>query len=347
MKTLKYLFIIVVVLVVGIVVYFSLEDGTYNITQSKTIDAPKEIIFEEISDLKNWTNWNPLLTQRGITFTMGTITSGKGGYYTFRDRYGKGTMTIKKVIANEQIDLEKTYNKDASIAGATVSIRMVKVDNGYNIIWTQKGEKSLTEKITGFFTGSKVTDELTPLYAAGLNTLAQRANSLTNAYQIDVVGIEATSESYYLSIEVSSSLDKLADARATQQQRLLDYINDNNLVMSGKPVVFYDKIDEQYKAVIFRVAIPVPICPNQDPDNMDITCSYKPASDDAVVLLTGDYKNLPEALERAERFVVDERLEKSGLAPYELYLNNPSKVKSPAALRTEIHIPLKKVIIYE
>lgn len=347
MKTLKYLFIIIVVLVVAIVIYFSLEDGTYNITQSKTINASKEIIFEEISDLKNWINWNPLLSQRGVAYAMGTVTSGKGGNYTFKDRYGNGTMTIKKVIINEQVDLEKTYDKDASISGATVTIRMVKVDNGYNVIWTQKGEQSLTEKITNFFTGNKVTDELKPLYADGLNKLEQRANSLTNAYQINVVGIEATGESYYLSIEVSSSLDKLADARAMQQQRLLEYISDNNLVMSGKPVVFYDKIDEQYNAVIFRVAIPVPICPNQDPDNMDITCSYKPASDDAVILLTGSYKHLTEALERAERFVIDERLEKSGLAPYEIYLNNPAQAKSPAALRTEIHIPVKKVIVYE
>jgi len=347
MKIFKYVFILLLVTVTGIIVYFSLQDGSYSVTETKTINAPKELIYAEISDFKNWQNWNPHLSQTGVKSSLGNTTTGIGGSYSYTDRYGNVTMVIKSERLNTRVVFDQSFKHDMGSSIATVSMDIVPVDAGNKVIWTLKGEHSLTEKVAGFFTGKSIEKQTRPLYAAGLNKLKKNIGTVMKSYTVEIVGIEATSESYYLGIAVTASSEKLNEAVTAQKKRLLAYINDNHYVVSGKPVVFYDKVDYEYNSVVFRVAIPVPICPNQDMANPEITCSYKPASDNVVVLLTGDYSHLKEALEKAERFVIDEKLEKSGLAPYEIYLNDPTVIDNPAAFRTEVHIPVKKVIMYD
>ncbi|MDP5077236.1 MAG: SRPBCC family protein [Nonlabens sp.] len=347
MKIVKYVLILLLVAILGVVGYFALQDGSYNVTETKVINAPQEIIFAQISDFKNWGNWNPWMEQKGVTSTMGAITEGPGGNYSFVDEYGSGKMTIKSVEPNNSIQYDMHYEHPMGSSDAVVSMDIVPVDNGNKVIWTLKGVHSLQDKIMNFFMGINMEKEVRPMYIEGLNNLEKYALESMKAYDIAIVGIEATGESYYLNIETTASMEKFAEAMAAQKERLLQYMNDNHLVMSGKPVVFYDKVDYEYNSIVFRVAVPVPVCPNQDPSNPEITCSYKPASDDVVVLLTGNYAHLTEALEKAERYVIDEKLEKSGLATYEIYMNDASNEDNPAMYKTEIHIPVKQVIVYE
>lgn len=347
MKIVKYILILLLVAILGIVGYFALQDGSYNVTETKVIDAPQELIFAQVSDFKNWKNWNPWLTQKGVTSTMGAITEGPGGNYSFVDEYGSGKMTIKSVNPSKNIQYNMYYEHPMGSSEALVSMDIVPIDKGNKIIWTLKGVHSLQDKIMNFFMGINMEKEVRPMYIEGLNNLEKYTLESMKAYEIAILGIEATGESYYLNIETTASMEKFAEAMAAQKERLLQYMNDNHLVMSGKPVVFYDKVDYEYNSIVFRVAVPVPVCPNQDPSNPEITCSYKPASDDVVVLLTGDYSHLNEALEKAERYVIDEKLEKSGLATYEIYMNDASNEDNPAMYKTEIHIPVKQVIVYE
>jgi hypothetical protein len=347
MKILKYLFILLFIAITGVCVYFSLQDSRYSITETKTINAPKDLIYVALSDFKNWKNWNPQLLKTGVTSSMGYTTTGIGGSYRYTDNHGTGTLIIKSEQLNKRIVFDKKYKDNMGSSSTTMSMDILPTNTGSKVIWTHKGEYSLVEKVSGFFLGKSTEKETRLLYVAGLNKLETYINAVMKSYTVEVLGIEATSESYYLGIAVSASIEKLNEAITAQKIRLLQYVNDQHYVVSGTPVVFYDKVVYEYNSVVFRVAIPVPICPNQDLSNTEITCSYKPASDNVVVLLTGDYSHLKEAMEKAERFVINENLEKSSLVPYELYLNDPTVIGNPAAFKTEVHIPIKKSAVYD
>lgn len=347
MKVIKYLFILIIVALAGITGYFALQDGAYQVTETKVINAPRELLYEQVADFNNWKNWNNFVNRKDLDVTMGQVSQGIGGHLKFNNADLAGKMTITSEQPLKRVTITTSYTAGTRTNDEKISIDLAPAANGYKIIWTVKGECSLKEKITNFVTQKNIEKETRLKFQKSLKNLNAHALKSMSQYTIEPLGIKTTVESYYLGIETVSSIEKFPNALAAQKERLLRYINDNHLVMVGKPVVFYEKIDRDYNAITFRIAVPVPICPNQDPNNPEITCSYKPASDDVVVLLTGNYRHLNEAMEQAERFVIDKNLEKSGLVPYEVYLIDGSTVQNPAMFKTEVHIPIKRVVVYE
>ena len=54
MKILKYLFFLLLIVIIGAAVYFGTKDGKFNVAATKTIEAPVDLIFEQVNDYKNW-----------------------------------------------------------------------------------------------------------------------------------------------------------------------------------------------------------------------------------------------------------------------------------------------------
>ena len=59
MKSLKYIFFLILILIIGTSIYIATLDGTYDIKQSRTMEAPLEMVFKNVNDFKNWGNWDP------------------------------------------------------------------------------------------------------------------------------------------------------------------------------------------------------------------------------------------------------------------------------------------------
>ena len=59
MKILKYLFFLLLIVIIGAAVYFGTKDGKFNVAATKTIEAPVDLIFEQVNDYKNWQVWGP------------------------------------------------------------------------------------------------------------------------------------------------------------------------------------------------------------------------------------------------------------------------------------------------
>ena len=59
MKILRYLLILVVILVVAVLAIGLIEPNDVTVVRSTTINAPKDVVFEQIVKFKNWTNWSP------------------------------------------------------------------------------------------------------------------------------------------------------------------------------------------------------------------------------------------------------------------------------------------------
>ena len=84
MKTLKYIFILVAVFIIGSSIYIALLDGNYDVKQSKKMNIPVEIIFENINDFKNWQHWGPWYElDPSIVASVPEETSGVGASYNW------------------------------------------------------------------------------------------------------------------------------------------------------------------------------------------------------------------------------------------------------------------------
>ena len=52
MKILKYLLFLILLIIIGSAIYFGTKDGTYDIQDSMVIQAPPEVVFNKVNDLK-------------------------------------------------------------------------------------------------------------------------------------------------------------------------------------------------------------------------------------------------------------------------------------------------------
>ena len=59
MKALKYIVLILLILFIGCSTYVAVQPNSYDISRTRTINAPSAVIYNEIIDFKNWSAWSP------------------------------------------------------------------------------------------------------------------------------------------------------------------------------------------------------------------------------------------------------------------------------------------------
>lgn len=347
MKTIKYIFILVLLIISGTVIYFALKDGSYSITEKRTIKAPSDVIYNEIADFKNWQHWNPWLSNPDVTNTMGATTTGINGNYSFKDSYGTGAMTMNTLVPNKVVKMDLNYVYDMGTANAHVTMTLQPTESGTEVVWNINGNQSLSEKLMNFLFSRDLEKQIRPQYKKGLKNLEAYIKKQEEAYTIQILGIASRKTRDYLSILDVSIPSQFIENRTKTKNLIQSFIAENNLVTSGKPAIFYDITTVDTGSISYRTAIPVPVCPSPLINEYRITCYSVKASDEIVVILTGGYEHITQAWEKANDYIKEKNLTKSGLPGYEVYINDPAVVGNPSLYKTEIHIPVNQVIVYE
>ena len=85
MKIIKYLFfLLLLVLVVG-AVYVATIDGDYQVEESKVINAPDELLFDTLTYYRTWEDWGPWMDESDdMIITYADKLSGPGAYYSWK-----------------------------------------------------------------------------------------------------------------------------------------------------------------------------------------------------------------------------------------------------------------------
>ena len=63
MKLLKYLFFLLLIVLIGGAVYFGTKDGSFDVSETKTINAPVSMLYANVNDFKNWQEWGPWMEE--------------------------------------------------------------------------------------------------------------------------------------------------------------------------------------------------------------------------------------------------------------------------------------------
>lgn len=339
MKVLKYSFILLLIIIIGGSIFFTLKDGSYDITQSRTIQAPPQVIFEQIEDFKNWENWNPWLEDESVTSTMGTQTQGVNGYYSFTDEYGNGKMTINGIEPNTSISMDMFYDNGMTESNSEVTMKLIEVENGTKVIWNIKGEQGLLDKVIGTLFGFNMEEEITPMYEKGLENLEQVVLQQMKVFSINVDGIIETGGGYFLYMSSSSKLNNIPELKSQMLQNIMSYMQRNNIDMYGMPRIIYEKLNPLNNSTIFSAAVPV--------QNREITAtrsnilsSYQEPGKAVKVTLKGSYDNITAAWNKGKEFIKQNGLERSELPIYEIYKTNSDLTPNPADYLTEIYFPI-------
>jgi effector-binding domain-containing protein len=340
MKAIKYVLFLLLILVIGLSIYIAVQPNSYEVTRTKTINAPQSVIYDNVIDFKNWESWSSWKEAKPATvITLGEKTNGIGGSYTWQDDDGIGTMTTVDTKPTKMISQEMQFGEfpKSDILWTLVPNK----DGSTEVTWTITG-KDLPFKFKMFsaFMGG-MEKQIGPHFERGLVLLDSVVQAEMKVYSIKNEDITQHSGGYYLYNTKSCKFSDFEKNMKAMLPKVGAYAMTHNVTMAGPPFVLYHKWDEENDAVMFSTCIPT----NSKvvADDEDILTGKLESFRAVKTVLKGNYSNLKEAWAATMKYITDHNLEMvEGGSMLETYLTDPRDELNPANWMTEIYVEVKE-----
>ena len=340
MKILKYIFFLLLALIIIGSIYLATLDGSYDVKRSRVVHAHPKVVFNDLNDYKNWAAWGPWYEEDStLVATYSDNTIGEGGSYFWTGKDGGGTMNTLKVEKSKSLDQEIIFKTPFGDMKSDVYWTLEKVKGGTNLTWGMKGEM-------GFFSrwmASSMEDNIGPMEERGLELFDENIQKKTKVYSIKTNGVVDYSGGFYLYTTTSCKIDEVGAKFPVLLMKVLTFIRTNNIRTTGGSFSLYHKYDEKNGTTMFSVCYPIServITPS----GSDVLTGFMERGKFFKTTLNGSYDNSQEAWETAMKEV--ENIEGYKMIengePFESHVNSPMKIANPADLITEIYIPVEK-----
>ena len=177
MKILKKIGLVLLVIIVLVCVISLFLPSNVKVERSLVINAPSEVVFEQINNLKNWDKWavwnqmDPNMTKEYFGPERG---SGSGYSWKSENKnVGHGKLTITESKANELINTDLEFaDQGISKGGFTFSTEGA----GVKVNWSMDMDMGMNP--IGKFFGLAMDKMLGPDFEKGLAQLKQVSESM-------------------------------------------------------------------------------------------------------------------------------------------------------------------------
>jgi len=110
MKAFKYILFLLLILIIGMAIYIAIQPNEFQVSRTRTINAPRQVVYNQVIDLKNWKSWSSWVeSDPDMTITLSEQTKGIGGSYSWKDKAGVGTMKITETTPNTTIQQDMQF----------------------------------------------------------------------------------------------------------------------------------------------------------------------------------------------------------------------------------------------
>ena len=344
MKALKYIVLLILILTIGAAIYVGTLNNTYEVSRTKIMHAPIEVVYDNVNDFKNWPTWSPWLEKDTLAeLSYSDITFGKDASYSWKSNdkeVGEGSMTTIESVSFRSILQKITFLKPWE-SESEVSWSFKPVSEGTEVTWSMKGEMSFGEKAYMAFNGG-MDKMVGPDYDKGLDNLDAVLQTNMKKFSVNVNGLTTHGGGYYIYRTGSCKIDEYPSKKNELMPQIDMYVDQNKISTAGPAFSLYHKVDVENNAVIFSCAIPVSEKVITNAASGLQTGFLKPF--EAVkVTLYGNYSNIEKAWTEGVKFIKENGLEEIHSMPaLEAYTTNPVLIPNPADWVTEIYIPVKR-----
>lgn len=168
MKIVKRIVIgLVVVLVVLAAIGFVLP-RTYKVERTAVINAPTEVIFDQVNDLQKTAAWSPW-KDPDMKVGYGAITAGKGASSSWESKkMGTGSQTITETVPNQSIHIHLDFGK---MGTAETDWSFAPAGEGVKVTQTMTGDQGMNPVKHWF--GLMMDKMVGPMFEKGLASLKQ------------------------------------------------------------------------------------------------------------------------------------------------------------------------------
>ncbi len=344
MKIVKYILLLLLLVIIGGAIYVALKDGSFDVSKTRTIKAPTELVYQNVSDFKNWETWGPWMADdpnMKINYPENTV--GKGGSYTWESEImGNGGMTTIEAVENKSLNQEIFFKFPMGESRSDVYWNFAKAEGGAtDVTWGMKGEQSFMEKAFMLFQKEPFEAQLEQMYDVGLSNLDSVVTASMSKYSINVNGIKDYGGGYYMYATGACKQSEVSSKMAQMFPMVMSYVMANNLEMAGRPFTLYDEVNSEQGTMIMSVCIPVRERV-VTPGGSQVLCGFIEPGKYMNTTLQGNYTNLHEAWQKTTNGLQKEGVEEDKeRKPFEIYMTDPTQVTNPADWVTEIYLPIK------
>ncbi len=343
MKIIKYFLFLFLILVIAGAIYIATKESDYHIEETLLIDAPKEVVFDEVNDFKNWEDWSPWTSETDkaiINYTEKT--KGEGAEFSWKnDQTNHGNIKTLQAIPYSSLDMQTEFELQFGETNSDMYWNFDETEDSTKITWGIQGKQSFMEKLSFAFSSESFSERTRTHLILGFDNLKQVVLKKMEAYSINVDGTTRHGGGYYMYTSTSSRFSQIEDRMENMFRDISNYMQNNNITQSGNPFILYHERDEKNRTAIFSAGI---FTPNQiiTPSDSSILNKQLPEQKVVKTTLKGDYKNIQKAWDSAYAYIKENGLELAEDAKaFEVFMTNPEEVVNPANRITQIYIPVE------
>ena len=337
MKILKYIFLLIVLFAVAVAVFVATQKGDFEVTKSRLINTPRNIVFNYVNDFRNWPGW--ISFDSGMEPEFATITAGKGGSFSWEGNENDGSVKTVSVKENDSIVQEMDWN------GLPANMYWTFKDSAgkTKVTLKVKGKIGFMPKIYAALEGgaNRIMDAI---FDKSLVALDKTLDKEINTYNVKVEGIAGKAGNYYLKQSIVSTIENMPRNQRIMMSKLMHFFKKNNIPMAGKPFVLYDYYDTSKGLTKFSVCVPIREEIHTSPES-DVSFGQFSGFRAVKTTLTGDYSHLKEAWDKTFAYIDANKITEADAAYLEWYKVGKEDGKGPSKWVTEIYVPIKEASV--
>ncbi|MDG4716398.1 SRPBCC family protein [Winogradskyella marincola] len=337
MKALKYILLLLLILFIGLSIYIAVQPNSFEVTRTRNIKAPQEVLYNKIIDFETWKDWSSWIeADPEMKLTFPEKHEGVGGSYSWEDKDGVGTMTTVAANPHNSITQEMQI---AEFPKSDVSWKLEpKEDGSTDVTWSISG-KNLP---FGFKLVSTLMGGMEKLIGPNYERSLEKLDSITQEdmkrFEVTINGVTEYGGGYYLYKTTNANSQNISAKMGENFGAIMMFMGKNGIKQSGMPLTVYN--DMSSTDVIMSNGIPV----KEKivlPEGSDVSINFIPNIKVLKTTFKGNYTNLPKAWEATMKHLAENNLEQSEEKPFEIYTTDPGNYPNPADWVTEIYIPIK------
>lgn len=303
--------------------------------RSRTIKAPKMMVYETINDLETWENWSTWKEMDPeMKVTMGEKTVGKGASYSWTGPIlGNGKMKISDSQEGKQVDTALEFD---GFGNADASFKLEEVEGGTLVKWDFYQKMAVPFNLMEYVFNIK--ENLDKDFDRGLALLDQylQEKKKNMTYQGLKVNEIDTEEQYFIGIREVISIQDIQKHYAENLPKAFAAVTAAGIEMAGMPSGLLYSYDEENGTTDIAQVIPV-----KEPKELEGFETFTiPAGKCLHIDYYGDYS----ATETAH-VAMDEYIKANSLTHkfpvIEQYVTDPGQEPDPSKWLTKVYYPLQ------
>lgn len=336
MKALKIIGIILFILLAAfLIIGLFLPKSSYT-ERSQQINAPAELVFEQVVNLRNWEAWSPFSeADTAMQVTYGDIVSGQGASYSWTGEMGMGELSITGLEEYSRIDYAILFDGEKEAKGQWL---LEETGEGLTLTWTF-GVPELDYPL-GRYYGLFLDAAMDPFMLSGLNKIKEiaEASALQPVSSLGDISIEEVQPMPILAIRDSITVEEMETFYGQSFGALMAFAQANQLAVSGAPLSVALMWNEN-GASLMEAALPIMEMMDVSENEYAIYSRILEGGQMAVVSHFGPYDAIGKAYEALEAYMAAEAYIPAG-APFEVYVTDPSTEPDASKWETKVYWPI-------